>query len=223
MTVDQRATGMGAVVRRSVTHTIGKGRFAGKTIELMQLGLRDISQTQEECTEDYKRAYLQTYTRNADLMPAELQGSLIRDAFAAAAEMHYEGLPRKRIELPKVENGKIVTGPDGKMVTEIMLAEYGMWWSGSTVKGMLYTTWLSMRKCQSQAGITLDDTDMLFMDAMDDLREAVEKLGRLANPRVLGNADAPAANVEQPARETSRQRRKRLEKERAREATLTGL
>jgi hypothetical protein len=222
MTVDQKATGMGAVVRRSVTHTMTKGRFAGRPFELMALGIRDLVQCQEECVEDHKRAYLQTYTRNVDLMPAELRKQMIEDAFVAAAAISYEDLPVKLINMPIIENGKVITGENGKPLTRQMKVEYAMWWVGEAMKGKLYSAWLAMRKCQGQGDITLNDADDIFVDSMGDLNEAVEKLGRATNPRVLGNDEAPAADVGQPARETRQERRARIRSERARANLLTG-
>lgn len=209
MALDQRATGLGAIVRRSVTHTISRGRYAGKTIELQQPSLKDIAQTQEEACERFKRSQLKTYTENSDLIPQEFRGNMIRDAFAAAAEIHYSQLPRMRVDIPVVGDDGRVKIEDGQAVTRPASVEYGMWWTLSTIDGMLFAVWLAMRKCPGQEGISLDEVDSLFMESPADLNEAMDKLGALQNQRVLGNENAPAA-AEQPAREMTRRERRAM-------------
>jgi hypothetical protein len=222
---DARATGLGAPIRRSITHTMTKGKFAGRTFELMQLGIRDLVACQEECTEDYKRAHLQTYTRNVDLMPPDMREKMIGDAFLAASEIHYEGLPAKMLSFPvRDRKGVVTVDPEtGRPVMEARKVEYVMWWLTETVKGKLHSAWLAMRKCQGQGSLTLADVDDVFVDSTGDLETTVEKVGELSMQRVLGNADAPEEAERPPARETARQRRIRQRKEKARANTLTGL
>lgn len=217
------STGMGAVVRRAVTHTMTKGRFAGRTFEFMALGIRDIVQCQEECLEDRKREFLQTYTRNMDLIPRQEQAAMLREAFSTAGEMQYSQLPKQIVEMPLIEDGKQINDPDtGLPVLIPTRVEYAMWWVGETLRGKLYSAWLAMRKCQGQGDITINDVDDIFVDSIGDLDQAVGKLGRATNPRVLGNEDAPAAAGEPPARETPRQRRARQREEKKRTEFLTG-
>ncbi len=190
-----------AATRRIRTVTLRKGRYAGRTYELWQQTMGDMCQLREEALQQWRRSYIECYTRNADLMPTEMRAEM-RDVFRHAAEISQDDLPRK-----------VVTINDKPTAVE-----YWIWWAENTLPGMIYAAWLSMRAAPSQRDMTIDQVGEIFTDAMDDLRRAVSEVGEISAP-TLGNEPTPPAQ-EALAAVNHRVRKHEAKQEAAREELL---
>lgn len=185
------SNGHEAAITQSRVHTLK----SGKRIELGRLGLQDFVQCKEQALHEYKRELIKTWTLNADLLPEEMRDSAIKEAFQRAQEIHSRDLPKMTAQMPVVENGRFKRDEDGQVVTTEAEIPYEGWWTSQTPEGMLYATWLSMRRCEGQRQVTLDDADEIFRDAQEDLQEAAGVVGELSDSALTaemeGNSPTP--------------------------------
>lgn len=192
-----------AVVRRRRTATLPDGT----TIELEQLTFKDFAQIREEACAQYKRAMIQTWTKNLDLLPENMRQDAVQRAFDRAEKITPDAMPKKKAWVPtRDREGRVVRNVGeafyheeaqeliglGDPLPKLADIEYSGWWMSQDNLGKLYATWLSMRKCPGQEKLTLDEVDQMFMNQLEALDSAANVVGDLSAPR-LGNEDAPAA------------------------------
>lgn len=178
---------MEATVRRRATHRLPNGR----TIEIHALGLADYVAARDRALQQFKRAKIETWTGNADLLPADQRERWIRDAFERAEALTIDDLPVKRMQMPlRRSDGRIIKdAKTGEPILREKEVEYAAWWMSETADGRLFMTWLSIRR--GDPSFTLDDADRLFVDAMDELETAANLVGDVSTP-TLGNSEPPA-------------------------------
>lgn len=197
--------GNGAAAAAQTSRTIKVGN---KTIELGKLTFRDFATAKEQCAAEYKRSMLATYIDNPDMvkaLPAEMQATVIQDAFARAEKITADSLPMKMAWLPKRDQntGKMILNRaerfmhkeskqwinTGDPLLEEQEIEYSGWWMSQTNMGKIFATWLSMRKCKGQEHLTVDDvTEMLQDDEL--LEQTANAVGELSQQK-LGNSQPP--------------------------------
>lgn len=194
---------MEATVRRRATHTLPNGQ----RIEIHALGLSDYVAARDRALQQFKRAKIQTWTENADLLPPDQRQTWIRDAFERAEALTIDDLPARTMKLP-VRNsaGKIVKDKNGDPLLRETEVEYTVWWMSETADGRLYMTWLSIRR--GDPSFTLDQADALFIDAMDSLETAAELVGDVSAP-TLGNSEPPAQPPMTPGERRAQRRARR--------------
>jgi hypothetical protein len=175
---EQRTT----AVSGKMVHTLS----TGKRIELGRLGLGDFEQCKEQCLHNWKRAQIKTWTKNLDLLPEHMRDEEVRQAFLRAEQITIADLPEKETSIPKRgKDGKLLIDPDtGTWLLEKQTQPYEVWWTSSTPEGMLYASWLSMRRCQGQENITLDEADEMFRDNEEDLEAATQMVGELSESQL---------------------------------------
>lgn len=194
---------MEATVRRRATHRLPNGQ----TIEIHALGLSDYVAARDRALQQFKRAKIQTWTENVDLLPAAQRETWIREAFERAEALTGDDLPMKRMQMPVRRNdGRIVKDGNGEPVLREREVEYAAWWMSETAEGRLYMTWLSIKR--GNPAFTLDDADRLFIDAMDDLETAANLVGDISSP-TLGNSEPPAAPEMTPGERRAQRRARR--------------
>lgn len=179
--------------RQMRSYTMKGGPQSGTTYELVSLQVMDWDACQDECVQRYRRAYIETYKRNVDLLPADQQATVLQDAFERATQMDYGNLPKKKDD-------------DGNDV------EYFLWWLGENMSGGLFCLWLSMRRAESQRAMTLDQVDGIFAKSPADLAEAIGIVTEISMPRLAGNSQEPLDNGSPAAAKEKRRRRRRQRK-----------
>lgn len=160
-------------MNRGLRESTSRGRVVplgdGRNIELRPMGLRDVAQLEEQALADHKRLYLETFTKNRDLMPVDLANEWLREAFQNAAAMTVDSLPLK------MQGDKPIP--------------YAFWWAANTVSGMLHSVWLSVRKADSS--IKFDDLDDALGTNLGRLEELANEVGELSSP-TEGNGREPS-------------------------------
>jgi len=185
------------------------GRFKGKTFDVWALTIQNLARCQDEAVQEYKRQYIETFTRNVDLMPPEQRDAMIAKAFESASKMTYADLPKKTANFPIfTAAGEFLRDERGDLVLREQELEYMLWWLGDTLRGRLYATWLSLTHAPQQRHLTLDNVDAIFLESQEDLREIVDLISQLTQPKVeLGNGLEPEPEATVPARRRKRRRR----------------
>jgi hypothetical protein len=209
-----------SIVRRQATYTMRGGTNKGIKIELQALGLQDIARCQDEALAEHRRGFIETYTRNIDLIPEADRRQVVDSAFAKASRMTLADLPDPELNVPiRNDDGSYLTDDLGSPVYRRESVEHVFWWMSETLRGRLFAVWLSARK--SSPELTLDYLDLLFIDSPQDLRAIAQTVADLTTPK-LGNESRPVSESA-PAEtrpETPRERRLRIKQERTRTATL---
>jgi hypothetical protein len=194
-----------ATVRRKKLYTLPNGR----RVEIQSLGLSDYVQAREEALGQYKRARLQTWTKNIDLLgnlPESERRQLLQEAFERAENLAVEDLPEKTMRLPtRNAQGKFVRDQHGELLLQKQAVEYTAWWMSETPEGRLYMTWLSIHRADPT--FTMDDADAVFRDHVDQLEKIADEVGEISGAQ-LGNSSAPPETAGQPT-ETAQTRRER--------------
>ena len=185
----------------------------GRKIELAALTLRDYVEVRNQALSDFKRQLIRTWTENIDLLPAELRQKAITAAFEKAGTMTHEDMPAKQLQVPVRDASGKLQRLNGKLVSQLRAVDYAMWWISETLEGKLFCAWLSMRACEGQEKITLDEASAIFTEATQELDEAANVVSNLSAPRVpVPNQDS------RPADRTGARRQKKLARQRRREA-----
>jgi hypothetical protein len=181
----------------------------GTSIELGALTIGDFAQIREQACTEYKRNLIQTWTKNADLLPPDQRMPAIERAFARAEELTPEDLPPRKVWLPKRENdgsavrhkgdrffhqGAKVWIEKGGPVLEEQEVDYVTWWMSQTATGRLHASWLSMRHCPGQESMTYDQACDLLSKQSQTLASVADEIGDLSRP-TLGNGDPAEASA----------------------------
>lgn len=166
------------VRQRQVIHL----REVNRDIGIEALSIKDFAELQRQALVEYKREQLQTWTTNADLIPAELREQWIRDAFLRFEKLSAADLPQK-------------TNADGRV------QDYVSWWLNSTASGQLHAAWLAMRKYPGQEHMTLKDADDIFTAAASEMNSVVDAVADMSMPK---------RDPEQPEGNLTRRQRKML-------------
>lgn len=159
---------LGAVARRSKLVPLPDGTH----VELRALVLSDLACLQEEAAHAFKRDLIETYTRNADLLPEADRRQVILDAFKRAEEIRPD-----TIEVDKANA-----------------------WVDKTLRGQMTTVWLSMRGARPD--LTFDQAAQLYDAARDAalLEATAEAVQEISKP-TLGNGRPPQPTTEAGAKE----------------------
>lgn len=180
----------------------------GGHVEMRPLVLSDWATIEEEAVQYAKRELIQTYSRNADLLPEPIRERTIMDVFRKAESMRIDNLPTVRVMVPLFNADdtpmlEMVEQADGTMkpvqVTQPMDLSYGHYWVTKTMAGDLCSTWLSMRK--SKPGLTQDEAAEIFSSFRDSeslLKEAADVVAELSRPS-LGNGQPRPEGAKIPA------------------------
>lgn len=174
------SAGVSSVVRRRRTIDLPNG----KRIEVEALSIKDYGQVREQACAEYKRSLIKTVTDNQDLLPDSEKDGAVGRAFEKAMQLTPDALPTKTVPIPDTNKTRDLP--------------YADWWMGMTIPGILYSTWLAMRKCPGQESLTRDDVEAMFEDQGEAIEEAGEAIADLTRPR-LGNSEPPAAKTGTPA------------------------
>lgn len=162
----------------------------GRKVEVRPLALRDFGQLEEQALEDHKRSYIQTFTKNIDLIPPEHRSGWVREAFLTAAGLTMESLPAKEQTVPLLDKfGDQLRDNAGQPQFTTASLPYALWWSSNTFAGMLNTVWLSIRKAQPD--LKYEDLDGLLGTDVAKLEELANTIGDLSRPEP-GNDGPPA-------------------------------
>lgn len=83
-----------------VARAVGAGEMtpiviAGKQCTVRPLGVRELSEVERDCLKRYKRAYLESYYDNMDLLPAGTRDGLMQQKVEDAARWDIDDLPGK--------------------------------------------------------------------------------------------------------------------------------
>lgn len=229
---DLGMSGMDVAAHKMTTHTIQKGKFAGRTLELWQQDYGDFGTMCREALEYWKSGYIRTFAENAKYLPESQQLAVVREAFEKAAEMSYDQLPMKNVRVP-VSNGKggFLKDENGQPVTRPERVDYMRWWMAATPEGQTQFVLLSIRKSPAQGNISLDTVSMMFRESMEDMLTCVQKIGELSESQILKNRESspPSGNGQagtSPAAIIDKATRRRLKKQRQaerRRQTLAGI
>ena len=194
--------GNGAAAAAQTTRSI---TIKGRAFALGKLTYKDFASLAEQACATYKRNVFKTWSDNAEFVPADIKPKMMTELFARMEQITPDNLPRKEAwQAMRDKKGELVlhsgerflhepTGEwvnDGDPLPEFKKTDYATWW-GSTYEGMLFTAWLSIRKCTGQEAITLDELKELIDE---DLQLAVTvsgEIGDLSRQR-LGNEQPPA-------------------------------
>ena len=187
--------------------------FKDRKFELAALTLRDLNEVRQQALDAYRREYVRGYEVAYETAAEEDRKQHLDAARSRAAQMTVEELPDKMIRLPKrAKDGKVVLDDGGNPVIEQRLAEYGFWWGSETIEGKIFSTWLSMRACEGQEGMTLGEVDILFTQDLENyLDEAADAVVELSN-----STQAPDPNRESRRAEVREARRRKREERRRR-------
>jgi hypothetical protein len=184
-------------------------------IILQPLALSDFATAREEALDWFRRDYLKTYAKNADLLPNSEE--LIREKFEEMANKRYEHLPT--MDVIEYENDAIAwqLEPEDRVIKDVHRMEYVMWWISVNTTGMLFALWLSAKREPSQRNITQEELERRFQDEegtmdMQSLEQAAQKLGVLSQPDTVGNGEAPVDGGKKKRREARAKRRARRER-----------
>lgn len=69
--------------------------IAGKECQVRPLGLRELAEVQRDCVDRYKRAYLETYAKNLDLLPRDQRAQRMDAKLEETARWDIRDLPNK--------------------------------------------------------------------------------------------------------------------------------
>ena len=152
-------------------------------VEVRALDLCDWAMLEDEAVNVHKRTMLETYTRNADLIPEDMRKEMLQDAFRRASEVRADTLPSVMVKM-NIEGAGVQEVPMG----------YAHWWLRTTLRGRLFAAWLSVRK--SKPAWTLNDAAEFFAEKGGDkvLDQVADAVGEVSAP-TLGNGDAPTAGA----------------------------
>ena len=139
---------LGAIVRRSAVQRLQDG----KNIELAALTLADWAFLQEEAAHAIKRDLIETYTRNADLLPDDIRRATILEAFKRAEDIRAETVPSEKSQR----------------------------WIDETLRGRLMAVWRAM--LPFRPGLTLDDAAVLWGQRELELEQAADLVAELSAP-----------------------------------------
>lgn len=164
---------------RNLGAVVHRGRLVkmpdGTEVEVRALDLSDWAMLEDEAVSVCKRNMLETYTKNADLIPEDLRKEMLQDAFKRAEEIRADNLPSVtvKVNVPGVGLQDIPMG-------------YAHYWLQSTMRGRLFASWLSVRK--AKPGWTLNDAADFFAAKGGEkvLDEVANVVGEVSNP-TLGN------------------------------------
>lgn len=171
-------------MHKGLRESTSRGRLVelpnGRTVEIRPLTLRDLAQLEEQSLAAHKRTYLETYSKNIDLIPKEFLRDWLKEAFQTASAMSVDSLPSK-----KTESGRPV--------------EYAFWWAGHTIAGKMNAVWLSLRR--ADPSIKFDDLDQLIGTDAETLERLANAIGEISAPTEgpEGNGTAPGKTGQSPA------------------------
>lgn len=75
--------------------------IAGKQCTVRPLSIRELCEAERDCVQRYKRAYLETYARNLDLLPEAERSKLLERKLEEAARWDVNDLPAKHAHDPE--------------------------------------------------------------------------------------------------------------------------
>jgi hypothetical protein len=187
-------------------------------IVLHQLRLSDYATAREESLAWYRRDVLKTWSQNADLLPDGK--AMLREKFEEMAAKHYHELPPMQIHEYVNDEVAWQQAPEDREINNTHTVEYALWWMAGNPSGMLFVLWLSAKREPSQSHWTQDDVESRYIDEtgainMQALERSAQELGKLSQPSVAGNGQAPTDGGKKKRRREREQRRKRREKRRA--------
>lgn len=158
---------------RSVSQRRKTVEIKGKKYELCQLRIRDYAQLQEAALDHYKDNAISTFT-SSNAIPREW----FREEMERLRDLTIGELPKKK--------APISAGGSTKTVE----LDYEQWWASTTLDGVMYSLWLSMRQGQGQEQMKLDDVHDLLDGEEAMIHELGDQLGDLSRSTV-GNQQAP--------------------------------
>ncbi len=85
--------------------------IAGKECTVRPLGIRELTEVERDCVQRYKRAYLETFASNADLLPEAVRQKTLEEKMEAVARWDVDDLPPKHAHDP--ERIKLTDGVRG--------------------------------------------------------------------------------------------------------------
>jgi hypothetical protein len=146
---------------------------------IAKLTIGDYAALRDESLQYARREKIRTYTRNVDLLPEHMRQEAISNAFKEASEMSFSDLGSRRVDV-------LV---DGEMVERDV--DYAIYWVSSTVDGMTYAAWRSLRIEQPQ--LTLDDVREMYRGKEGEIERVANAVGQLSEPVLAKNGDAPSS------------------------------
>ena len=169
---------IGVAAGAPVVFTVGES-----AVELHPLTMGDWATLERTALKLYQDGLLEAYTRNAKLLPAEIQHDEIRGAFRRVSEMAAADLPRKEIvAYVRDAAGKVVSDENGVPRERMMPVPYLQWWL-TTFEGKRYQVWLSMRRHDKR--VTLEHVDNVFSEAgRPALQAASDMVAELSVPQL---------------------------------------
>lgn len=199
--------GLEKIVRRRQVFTVGGRRF-----ELAALTVRDYVEARQQALDAYRREQAHAWEVASEILSDEDRRACIVDAVKWAANIAVDQLPEKTVKIPKRgPDGQPVMGEDGEAILDERAVEYGIWWASETIEGKVFCTWLSMRACQGQEDMTLDDVAVLFTDSLEELAQAADTVVDLSTPTQVPdpNRESRRATVVEARRRKREERRRR--------------
>jgi hypothetical protein len=178
-----------AVAQRSQIFTLPDG----SKLELRPLLIRDWATLEEEALQAYKRSYLETYTRNLDLLPGttEAKQAILMEKFQEAAQLTPDKIPPVVVDAPKWDGDKLVRDGNGDIVRQPVPVPYAQWWFGNTLSGSQTAIWLSIRR--ARPNITPDEADAIYTQYGQEITNKIANaVAELSRP-TLGNAEGQAS------------------------------
>lgn len=144
-------------------------------VEVRALDLCDWAMLEDEAVNVHKRQLLETYTKNADLLPDDMRKDVLLAAFKRAEDVRADNLPSVMVKV-NIEGAGIQEVPMG----------YAHYWLRNTMRGRLFAAWLSIRK--SKPAWTLNEAAEFFAEKGGDkvLDQVADAVGEVSAP-TLGN------------------------------------
>lgn len=157
----------------------------GRTIHLQSLTIGDIASIRKEALRRFQRSQLEYARDNEDILGKQ-KANEIRDSVSV---LSFDGMPERAIQIAERDDeGNVIRDESGSIATRRIKTEYSNWWMSSTMEGMIYSVWLSMRHCPGQESISESDVSEILsaeLSGSGELERVANAVGDLTENKVV--------------------------------------
>lgn len=160
--------------------------IAGREFTFSPLTVQDFGQLEREAEMYYRKQLLDllTYQANQQADP-QVRQRMIDQAMAQAMDSRP---PKKRIKIPRRENGVLLRDDQGNPIEQEQEGDYSWWWVTEVMEGQLAMIHLSASKRSKMSKAEV--AEALDQGGLDAYVRAIEVVGELSNATV-GNEATP--------------------------------